>query len=328
MKEELSPSISVQKIKAEAIRLGFSCVGIARAEAVPEEVARSYKEAVAEGKCGCMTYLDRNHPLREDPTQLLPGTQSIICVALNYYPALRQSPEAPQLAYYAYGKDYHKVVKKQLDKLLCFIRTEIDPQVQGRSFADSAPILERYWAVQAGLGWRGRSGLIVIPKRGTFFVLGELLVSTWLPADRPLAFGCGRCRRCIEACPTGALYDGGFDPLRCLSYLTIEQSDPLPEREAALLGNRLYGCDTCQQVCPHNRFASPTTVEAFAPKPELFDLSYDSLKNFDQETYTRLFSGSAVKRAGYEGLKRNANALLRKEKEGDHIENDRKDEKG
>ncbi|MDY6121975.1 MAG: tRNA epoxyqueuosine(34) reductase QueG [Porphyromonas sp.] len=311
MLQSVSPENAAQRIKEHALSLGFSAVGIARAEAVPDSIAAAYREAVAGNRCGTMSYLDRNHQLRTDPTQLLAGTRSIISVALNYYPALRQSPDAPQLAYYAYGKDYHKVVKRMLDKLLLFIRTEIDPEAQGRSFADSAPILERYWAVRAGLGWRGRSGLIVIPRKGTFFVLGELFISTLLPADSPLPFGCGQCHRCIKACPTKALSDEGFDPLRCLSYLTIEQPGALPEREAELIGNRFYGCDTCQLVCPHNRFASPTTVEAFAPKPELFSLNYDNLSEFNEEIYQQLFAGSAVKRAGFEGLKRNAETLLR-----------------
>lgn len=300
-------------IKAEALRLGFDACGIAQAEAVPETEYARIEEWLSMGMQGDMSYLERNSDLRRDPRLLFEGTQSLIMVAMNYYPEQKQSPEQPQVAYYAYGRDYHRVVKKRLDQLLKFIQTNIDEGAMGRSFADSAPLLERYWAVKAGLGWRGKNGLLIIPGAGSYFVLGALLTSLPLEADSPQPNRCGSCRRCLDACPTKALFDGGLmDARRCISYLTIEQDREIDPELAEQMGNRLYGCDVCQEVCPWNRFARPTRVEDFAPRPIIHSLNTELIERMQDEDFALAFAGSPIKRAGLSGLKRSLRAISRK----------------
>lgn len=307
--EEIKQDIAAQ-IKAEALRLGFSACGIARATTVREDEYKCVEAWVQEGFHGTMSYLERNTELRRDPRLLLPGTRSLIMVAMNYYPTELQPKEAPQFAYYAYGRDYHKVVKKRLDNLLSFIRSICGKEVEGRSFADSAPLLERYWAVEAGLGWRGRHGLLIIPGAGSYFVLGALLINIDLPPDSPQPNRCGKCRRCLDACPTQALLgDGLMDARRCISYLTIEQSEEIPTELAERMDNRLYGCDACQEVCPWNRYAKPTTIEDFSPRAAILQMRADLLEAMTEEGFSLAFAGSPVKRAGLSGLKRSLRAI-------------------
>lgn len=295
----------VTSIKAEALRLGFSACGVARAEPVAEEALRAYDSWVEAGFHGDMEYLARNRALRANPCALLPGTRSLIVVAMNYYPQQKQHPDAPQFAYYAYGRDYHKVVKKRLDQLLKYMQTELGLEVEGRAFSDSAPIMERYWAERAGLGWRGKNGLLIIPCAGSYFFLGELLVDIDLPCDEPMRSMCGRCERCLKACPTSAfLSPGRIDARRCISYLTIEQKGEIPTELRASIGKRVYGCDACQQCCPWNRYARPTTVEDYKPREKLLALSPEELEAMTEEEYLALFAGTAVKRAGLVGLQR------------------------
>lgn len=304
-----SPTESARLIKEEARRLGFSACGFAEAEALPPAVVGTYERFLSEGRHGEMDYLERNRELRYAPAALLPGTRTVISVALNYFPKTKQSPSAPQIAYYAYGKDYHRVVKRLLDQLLDYIRREICPEVTGRSFSDSAPIAERYWACRAGIGWVGRSGMLVLPEGGTFFFLGELLVDIPLPSDSPMVSRCGSCRRCIESCPTGAISEAGFDSRLCVSYLTIEHAGEIPQSLAEKLGNRFYGCDSCQLCCPWNRYAHPSEVEAFTPREALLSFNREDLATLDEDSYRHFFGGSAMKRAGLDGLLRNARAL-------------------
>ena len=293
------------EIKAEAYRLGFSACGIAQANAVPEEIMQEYDDWVDTGYHGDMDYLARNRELRSDPRLLLPGTKSLILVAMNYYPETKQDPEAPQFAYYAYGRDYHKVVKKHLDSLLHYMQEKLALQVEGRAFSDSAPIMERYWAEKAGLGWRGKNSLLIIPRAGSYFFLGELLVDIELPYDAPMRNLCGRCERCQQACPTEAfLAPGKLDARRCISYLTIEQKGEIPEELRERMGRRVYGCDACQQCCPWNRYARPTKVADYTPREALLSLSPEQLESMTEEEYLALFAGTAVKRAGLSGLQR------------------------
>lgn len=297
-------------IKAEAKRLGFYACGIARADEVEEAEYARIKEWLAMGMQGEMSYLERNENLRRDPRLLLPGTRSLIMVAMNYYPRVKQDNSQPQVAYYAYGRDYHKVLKKRLDSLLAFIQSEVDPTVVGRSFTDSAPILERYWAVKAGLGWRGKNGLLIIPRAGSYFFLGALLVSTELQADSPQISRCGRCRRCLDACPTKALLgEGLMDARKCISYLTIEQTGEIAPEIAERMGNRLYGCDACQQVCPWNRYAQPSEIEDFTPRPIIMSLKAELIELMNEEEFRLTFAGSAIKRAGLVGLQRSLRAI-------------------
>ncbi len=293
-----------QYVKAEALRLGFDVCGIAQAESVGEPTITCCNSWLQEGRQGSMGYLERNCDKRYDPTLLVEGCKSIIAVALNYTPA--RTIEG--ISNYAQGDDYHKVVKDKLYMLLKSIAA-ITP-VNGRAFCDSAPILERYWAVNSGLGWIGKNHQLIIPGKGSCFFLGELLVDIEFEYDRPyLQNHCGNCSRCIGNCPTGALGNNGFDARLCLSYLTIEHRGELPENIGEKMGKCFYGCDRCQTVCPHNRFAEPNRTPELQPKSELMAMSREEWKSLTPERYRKLFSGSAVERCGYEQLMRNINAL-------------------
>lgn len=294
-------------IRDEALRLGFAACGFARAGAVSEEATRCTDHWVGQGYHAGMHYMERNRPMRLDPTLLVPGCRTLIVVALNYYPQRLLPEEGYQIAYYAYGKDYHRVVKDKLHQLLAYIRT-LDPTTKGRVFCDTAPLLERYWAMQAGLGIIGRNRTLIIPGKGSYFFLGILAIDRELPHDTPMTGDCGNCRRCLEHCPTGALTTEGIDCRRCLSYLTIEHRGPLPEEAARQLGRRIYGCDACQQVCPHNCHAQPTAEPAFRIPDDIAALTPEEWQGLTQQRYTHLFGGSAIERAGYEGLMRNIRA--------------------
>ena len=294
-----------QAIKSEALHLGFSACGFAQAEPVSDEVAQTVDHWVEQGYQAGMGYMERNRHLRLDPTQLVPGCRTLIVVALNYYPKQPLPQESYQIAYYAYGKDYHRVMKDKLFQLLSYIKSLI-PEAEGRAFCDTAPLLERYWAVKAGVGFIGRNRMLIIPGKGSYHFLGVLAVNVALheePHDLPAS--CCNCKRCIIACPTGALTANGIDCRRCLSYMTIEHRGPLPHDVASGLGRRIYGCDTCQQVCPHNRGAQPTEEEAFDMSPEVAEMSPSDWHNLTPERYKELFRDSAIERAGYEGLQRN-----------------------
>ncbi|MDO4707184.1 MAG: tRNA epoxyqueuosine(34) reductase QueG [Porphyromonadaceae bacterium] len=299
--------IQEERIKAEARRLGFAACGIAKANEVPNEIYGAYLEALKKGYHGKMSYLERNEYLRRDPRHLIANCRSIIMVVMNYYPKSFQDERQPQFAYYAYGRDYHRVVKKRLEMLLHFIRREIDPKVEGRAFSDSAPILERYWAEQAGLGWIGKNGLLIVPKAGSYFFIGSLLVSLSLNADTPLPNRCGSCTRCLEACPTGALIAPKLmDARRCISYLTIESPEDIPYDLAPHIGNRVYGCDDCQKACPWNRFSKGTLIEDFALRPGLSELSYQTIEEMTQRDFDTLFAGSAIRRISLFKLQANS----------------------
>jgi epoxyqueuosine reductase len=300
-----------QAIKDEALRLGFSACGFAKAEPVADEVAQLVDHWVDMGYHADMQYMERNRHLRLDPTQLVPGCRTLIVVALNYYPKQPLPQEAYQIAYYAYGKDYHRVVKDKLHQLFAHIKNLV-PEAEGRAFCDTAPLLERYWAVRAGLGFIGRNRQLIIPGKGSYFFLGVLAVNvdlapslTALPSN---VVSCGDCKRCLIACPTKALTLEGIDCRRCLSYLTIENRGEIPDEMAKKLGHRIYGCDTCQRACPHNRYGLPTEEESFGMSPEMAAMTPKDWQNLTPERYKELFKHSAMERAGYEGLMRNLKA--------------------
>lgn len=287
-------------IKSEAVRVGFDACGIAKATAVDEETVAFIEGWTKEGKHGTMHYLERNCEKRYDPTLLVEGCRSIIVVALNYTP--KRAIEG--ISNYAQGSDYHKAVKERLYMLLKSINEKIP--CQGRAFCDSAPVLERYWAVQSGLGWIGRNRQLIIPGKGSCFFIGELIVDIELEYDEPYRQShCGNCNNCIENCPTGALKREGFDARECLSYLTIEYRGELPKNIGEKMGNCFYGCDRCQTVCPHNRLATPNDTAELQPKPELIQMNAEKWRTLTKEQYNELFSGSAVERCGYEQLMRN-----------------------
>lgn len=295
-----------QYIKSEAARLGFDICAIAEAKAVDESIQEGYTNWINEARHGTMQYLERNCDKRFDPTLLVEGGRSVIVVAMNYHP----KQKIAGISDYALGKDYHKVVKDRLFLLLKSINDKAG--IKGRAFCDSAPILEKYWAVKAGLGWIGKNRQLIIPGKGSCFFLGELVVDIELDYDRPFENNhCGDCCKCIEACPAKALKEGCFDARKCLSYLTIEYRGELSPETGKLLGECFYGCDRCSAVCPHNRFSTPNKTMELQPKDELLEMDMNDWESLTKEKYDELFVDSAVERCGYEQLMRNIKALKR-----------------
>lgn len=296
-------------VKATAREIGFDACGLAPAEPVDEACAAEYRRWLAEGRQGEMDYLTRHSNKRFDPRQLVPGAQTVVCVALNYAPVPRpESREEYTLARYAWGKDYHDIMRERLHRLMACIGAENE----GRAFCDTAPVLERYWAWRTGLGWRGRNTQIVSPDLGSYFFIGTLLLCRPADAyDAPQKARCGTCRRCVDACPAGALSaDGRLDARRCLSYLTIEHRGPLPPEAGKQMGRCIYGCDRCAEACPWNKSVRPTTLPELQASESLLRMQMTDWHGMDIEQYRTLFRGSAVKRAKYEGLRRNIDAVM------------------
>lgn len=292
-----------QFIKAEALRLGFDVCGIAKAGTVTTETTDFCNKWIDEGKHGTMHYLERNREKRYDPTLLVEGCKSIVVVAMNYAPAR----PLHCISSYALGEDYHKIVKDRLYLLLKSINEKTG--CRGRAFCDSAPVLERYWAIQAGLGIIGRNHQLLIPGMGSYFFIGELFIDIETEYDTPQdERNCGNCMKCIENCPTGALSKTGFDARKCLSYLTIEYRDELPDGIEKKMGECFYGCDQCLTSCPHNRAAKPNKTPEFQPKEELLQINKEHWHSLTKDEYDRLFNKSAVERCGYEQLMRNIKA--------------------
>lgn len=297
-----------QAIKAEALRLGFYACGIAPALRVGSDEDR-FSQWLGKGYQAGMSYLERNQDKRYDPCLLVEGTRSVISVALNYYPQRKLQAGQLQFAYYAYGKDYHDVMKEKLSHLFDFINREVSP-VSGRVFCDTAPVLERFWAQQAGLGWIGKNTQLIIPGAGSYFFLGELFLDIELEYDSPVADRCGSCTLCLDNCPSKALEQAHLlNANKCLSYLTIENKENIPHEQAKVLGNRLYGCDQCQFVCPWNRLAASTCIPDFQPSEAFLSMQAEDWDKLSPEQYRILFKGSAVKRVKYEGLMRNLKAI-------------------
>ncbi len=282
----------------------------AKAEKLQPE-SQCLRQWLEKGYHGEMSYMENHFDKRVDPTKLVPGAKTVVCLSYNYYnPAQQEDPTAPKISMYAYGRDYHKVVRKKLKKLLHFIQ-EIHPKAKGRGFVDSAPILERDWAKRSGLGWIGKNTLIIHPKKGSYFFLAELIIDVDLPADDPIADYCGTCTKCIDACPTQAIDEKGYlmDGSKCISYLTIELKGDIPESYKDQMEDWMYGCDICQQVCPWNRFSKEHNEKDFMPSDELMSMTKKDWEDLTEEKFDALFYGSAVKRTKFQGLKRNINFL-------------------
>lgn len=296
-----------EEIKQQALLLGFDACGICRARDSGEEAR--YMQWINENCHAGMDYMARNIEKRCDPRLLVEGARSIVSVALNYYPHKKLPEEVPQFAYYAYGKDYHDVVRGKLKELFDWIRAH-HPTLTGRYFSDSAPVLERFWAAQAGLGFIGKNTLLIIPGKGSFFFLGELIIDLELDYDTPLSQNCGRCRRCLDACPTGAIEQPyRLNAKKCISWQTIENRGEITPDIVPLLSNNVYGCDICQKVCPWNHYSKPHTTPELMPSEAFMSLDLEKLMEMNEESYRTIFRGSAVKRAKYAGLKRNAAAI-------------------
>ncbi len=307
-----SPCSIESLIKQRAAELDLDACGIARAHAVSPVAAQRYRQWIADGKNGCMEWAGRYLDVRDDPQLLLPGARSIIMVAMNYYPQRLQPQDAPQFALYAYGRDYHEVMRDRLQRLAATVR-ELAGECETRCCVDTAPLRERYWAVEAGIGFVGRNNTLIIPGRGSYFFLGAIVTTAQLTPDEPCRLTCDDCGACERACPGQALRGGAVDARRCLSCLTIEYRGELPQWAQDALGQRVYGCDECQRVCPHNRHPQPTTVPELQPSDAFMNLTASDIMAMDQPAFSRLFSHSAVKRTKLPGLHRNIHHLLPKE---------------
>jgi epoxyqueuosine reductase len=253
-----------------------------------------------------MHYMDNNFEKRANPALLVPGSKSVISVLLNYFPSKTQNdPTAPVIATYAYGEDYHKVLKKKLKFLFNFINTNLI-SIQGRTFVDSAPVLDRAWAARSGLGWIGKNSNLISTKHGSFVFIGSLIIDMELSYDTAIHDHCGGCTKCIQACPTHAIQEPAvIDSNKCISYLTIENKNNIPEFFKNKFKNRVFGCDICQDVCPWNRKAKPNQVKEFDAIPDLLEMTKEEWNDLDEDKYNLLFKKSAVKRAKYSELKRN-----------------------
>ena len=293
------------KIKAQANSLGFLSCGISKADFLEEEAPR-LEQWLNQKRHGSMSYMENHFDKRLDPRLLVPGAKSVISLLLNYHTdQLQTDNEAPKISTYAYGQDYHFVIKEKLKKLMHFIKTEIG-EVGGRVFVDSAPVMDKAWAAKSGLGWVGKNTNLISKKVGSFFFIAELILDLELDYDLPTTDHCGSCTACIDACPTEALIEPyQIDGSKCISYLTIELKDSIPTEFKNKMDNWAFGCDVCQTVCPWNRFSKPHSEPAFEPPNELLNLSKKDWEEMTEEVFDTVFKNSAVMRTKYEGLKRN-----------------------
>ncbi len=301
-----------QALKQEARRLGFDACGISKAEPLDEE-ARRLEAWLKAGFQGTMDWMERHFDKRIDPTKLVEGARSVISVLHNYYQPVAHdpSPETGKISRYAWGDDYHEVLKEKLYQLFAWLEAQVG-EVHGRAFVDSAPVMDKAWARRSGLGWIGKNTNLINRRMGSFFFLGELIVDVPLPPDDPIPDYCGSCTRCIDACPTGALVQPYvLDARRCISYLTIEhRGDDIPPELQEKMGNWIFGCDICQDVCPWNKFKYATNEPRFMPRPGLPDTPLHRWEELDLEAFREKFRKSAVKRAKFEGFKRNVRIAL------------------
>jgi len=305
----LAPITHSQIIKDKALKLGFDACGISKANALIKEGAH-LKKWLDEERQGEMKYLTNYFEKRTDPRKLVEGAKSVISVLLNYFPEKTQNPDSPVVSKYAYGEDYHGVMKRKLKDLLVFIQQKIGP-VHGRVFVDSAPVLERAWAVRAGLGWIGKNGMLISRAHGSFVFLGELIVDMELEYNsNKINDYCGTCTQCIDACPTNAIIKPRVvDGSKCISYFTIEKKGDIPAEMKGQFQNRLFGCDICQEVCPWNRKIKTSQVKEFQPSSDFLEMTLDDWYDLSEEGFNNKFYNSALKRAKYKGLKRNLKFL-------------------
>jgi len=297
-------------IRAEAQRLGFSYTGVSRAEFLEEE-AKRLEAWLANNMQGSMSYMENYFDKRTNPALLVPGAKSVVTLMFNYFTEKKQQDAtAPKISMYAFGKDYHHVLKKKLKSLLKFI-TENIGEVNGRAFVDSAPVLEKAWAVRSGVGWMGKNANIIHPKSGSYFFLAELILDLELEPDGPVKDYCGTCTACIDACPTDAIVKPYVvDGSRCISYFTIELKDEIiPKEMKGRFDNWMFGCDICQQVCPWNRFSQPHREPDFEPSTQLLSRTNREWQEISEEVFNNLFKNSPVKRTKFKGLKRNISFL-------------------
>ncbi|HEX6191186.1 MAG TPA: tRNA epoxyqueuosine(34) reductase QueG [Chitinophagaceae bacterium] len=293
-------------IKNLASELGFDYCGISKAVRLDDD-ARRLEQWLHKGLHGKMQYMENYFDLRVDPSRLVPGAKSVITLLLNYYPSTSQAVDAPKIARYAYGNDYHEVIRNKLNYFLSKIRIDIG-DIAGRGFVDSAPVLERSWAQRSGLGWVGKNGNLLTKESGSFYFIATLITDLELEYDEPFAKDfCGSCTRCLDACPTDAILpDKVVDGSKCISYFTIELKEMLiPDAYKGKFDQWMFGCDTCQDVCPWNRFAKPNAEPGFTPLPEILNLSTSDWEEMTEEQFKKVFRNSPLSRAKYKGIQRN-----------------------
>lgn len=300
---------TTQRIREHALRLGFEACGFSRARRLTEEEKR-LEEWLNQGRHGSMSWMENHFDKRLDPTLLVPGAKTVISVLMSYnqpdtFRKIDAEADSPRISKYALGQDYHDIMKPRLFELFEFIRETVG-QVEGRAFVDSAPVMDKAWARLSGLGWIGKNSNLLNRKLGSYYFIGELILDAEFEYDSRTTDHCGSCTRCIDACPTSAIYEPyRVDGSKCISYFTIELRDAIPSEYHSAIGNWMYGCDICQDVCPWNRKAKPGREPALFANPELVNRGIDFWEELDLDEYRRLFKGSAVKRTKFHGLKRN-----------------------
>jgi epoxyqueuosine reductase len=302
----MNPAEKTQFVKSLATQAGFNFCGIAAARPLDED-ARRLENWLQQGKQGDMLYMEKHFELRVNPYKLLPGAKSVICFLINYFPVADQENNIPKISKYAYGKDYHEVIRPKLQFILTRMKEKFG-DFHGRGFVDSAPVLERSWAVLSGLGWVGKNGNLIHKKNGSFFFIATLIVDLELSYDVPeTADYCGTCTRCIDACPTQAIEpDKVVNGSKCISYFTIELKDLLiPDPMKNKFDNWMFGCDICQDVCPWNRFSKPTGEPDFTPIAEILHYSEKDWEEITEDGFKKIFATSPLKRAKYQGIRRN-----------------------
>lgn len=297
-----------QLIKAEAKRLGFLSCGISKAGFLEEEAPR-LEHWLNQNHHGEMKYMENHFDKRLNPTLLVDDAKSVISLLLNYYPSETQNPDSYKISKYAYGQDYHFVIKEKLNELLHTIQTEIG-EVSGRAFVDSAPVLDKAWAAKSGLGWIGKNSNLLTQQVGSFYFIAELIVDLDLEYDYATTDHCGTCTACIDACPTEAIVAPyTVDGSKCISYFTIELKENIPNEMKGKLDDWIFGCDVCQDVCPWNKFSKSHNEPLFNPNPELLSMTKKDWEEITEDTFETVFKNSAVKRTKFEGLKRNINFI-------------------
>ncbi|WP_179349147.1 tRNA epoxyqueuosine(34) reductase QueG [Winogradskyella pacifica] len=295
-------------IKAEAKRLGFLSCGISKAEFLETEAPR-LEAWLNKNMNGEMQYMENHFDKRLDPTLLVEGSKSVISLLLNYYPSEIQKDDSYKLSKYAYGNDYHHVIKHKLKSLLYFIQDEIG-EVGGRAFVDSAPVLDKAWAAKSGLGWIGKHSNLLTQQVGSFYFIADLIIDLELEYDHATTDHCGTCTACIDACPTEAITEPYVvDGSKCISYFTIELKENLPTEFKGKFDDWMFGCDVCQDVCPWNKFSKPHNEPLFNPHPELLDMTKKDWEEITEDTFKKVFQKSAVKRTKFSGLERNIKFL-------------------
>jgi len=304
-----SKSKNTQLIKSESIRLGFDYCGILKADFLEEE-APLLENWLNNNMHGQMSYMQNYFDKRLDPRLLVPGAKSVVSLLLNYYPTEKPKDEkAPKISKYAFGEDYHFVIKEKLNLLLEFIKKNIG-DVDGRVFVDSAPVMDKAWAKKGGLGWIGKNSNLINKNSGSFYFIAELIIDLELEEDGAIKDYCGTCTRCMDACPTSAIIAPYVvDGSKCISYFTIELKENIPNEVKGKFDNWMFGCDICQDVCPWNRFSKPNKEKLFQANDELLGMSKNDWQELTEETFKRVFKNSAVKRTKFKGLKRNLDFL-------------------